>query len=150
VKRTRKSLEERLWALIEKRGPTDCWYWQGGKAGKGYGTIKKEINGRWKTAYAHREILRLIKGDAPFQNAHALHSCDTPSCCNPAHLSWGTNSQNRKEARDRLHNQGKQKLTPEQVNDIRNMSGTYLEIAEKFSIHFDTVARIKRNRSWQP
>lgn len=96
MKRKRKPLEERLWALIDRSTPDACWPWLGGKAGKGYGTIRKEVNGHWRTAYAHREILRITKGDPPDLNAHALHSCDNPGCCNPAHLSWGTNSQNRK------------------------------------------------------
>jgi len=150
MERKQRPFSERLWSFIQKGNPDECWPWTGGTAGKGYGTLRKKVEGKWKQAYAHREVLRLTVGEPSFPKAHALHSCDNPICCNPAHLAWGTNSKNRREARDRLHNQGNQKLTPDQVEMIRAMSGAYPSIAAKFGVHFDTVAKIKRNVSWKP
>jgi hypothetical protein len=149
--RKRKTLEARLWAKVDQAGPTDCWLWTGGTTPKGYGTIKVESDdGSWKTGYAHQEALRLAKG-GPADPAHqALHSCDNPPCCNPAHLNWGSNSQNRREARDRLHNQGRQKLLPADVISIKADRRIYDEIAATYSVHPDTIARIKQGRSWQP
>ena len=148
--RKHKTLHERLWAKITQGGPDDCWPWTGGTAGKGYGTLKKLVDGKWKTQYAHREVLIETSGSPPTPLSHALHSCDNPICCNPKHLSWGTNSINRREARDRLHNQGKQKLLPDQVERIRVDPRIYADIAADYNIHRDTVARIKQNRSWLP
>jgi hypothetical protein len=148
--RKTKSLEERLWGLIDKKAENECWPWLGGTVPKGYGTIKVLIDGKWKTSYAHREILKLSKGVPITPRTHALHSCDNPRCCNPQHLHWGTNSKNRREARDRLHNQGNQKLTPQQVDVIRNDSRTYQEIANDYFLHRDTIARIKQKRGWLP
>ena len=148
--RARKPFEERLAMRIAKAGPDDCWLWTGGTAGKGYGSIKKEINGKWQQVYAHRESLRLSKGEPTDLNNQALHSCDNPTCCNPSHLNWGTESQNRREARDRLHNQGNQKLKPIQVDAIRADPRVHTVIAEIYGVHHDTVARIKQGRGWKP
>ena len=150
MKRTSRPLEDRLWEKIAKKGSSDCWLWQGGQGGKGYGVIRKWNGTKWVNSYAHREVLQLCAGDPPVPDAHALHSCDNPSCCNPAHLSCGTNSQNRKEARDRLLNQGNQKLTPTQVDKIRGDSRTHILIAKDYSVHPSTIARIKQRKGWLP
>jgi hypothetical protein len=149
MKRTSRPLADRLWEKILKKESTECWLWQGGMGGKGYGIIRKWNGEKWVNAYAHREVLQLTVGESAIPEAQALHSCDNPSCCNPNHLSWGTNSQNRKEARDRLLNQGNQKLTPAQVDQIREDTRTHVLIAQDYSVHFDTVARIKQGRAWQ-
>ena len=143
-----KSLEERLWGLVDKQADHLCWPWIGGTVPKGYGTIKVFTDGKWKTSYAHREILKLVKGAPSTNSEQALHSCDNPNCCNPKHLNWGSNSTNRREARDRLHNQGNQKLTLSQADSIRQDPRIYQEIANEYSIHRDTVARIKQKRGW--
>lgn len=148
IRRKSKPFEERLWSKIDQKSTNDCWLWTGGTVTKGYGTIKKLLGDKWQTVYAHREILRLVTGEPPTDTSQALHSCDTPACCNPAHLSWGTNSKNRKEARDRLHNQGNQKLIPQQVVDIQRDTRTYAAIAATYSVHPDTIARIKQGRAW--
>ena len=150
MKRNKKSFEERLWSKIDKKAPNDCWFWTGGTAGGGYGTLRKELDGKWKHVYAHREVLRLTKGEPFNPEAQALHSCDTPKCCNPAHLNWGTESKNRREARDRLHNQGNQKLKPEQVAAIKLDSRLHKTIAAEYNVHHDTIARIKQGRAWKP
>ena len=148
MNRTSRPLEERLWEKIHKQGPQECWPWQGAVAGKGYGVIRKWKETRWVNSYAHREVL-LLTNTPSDPEAQALHSCDNPICCNPAHLSWGNNSQSRRQARDRLLNQGNQKLTPEQVAQIRQDSRTNTVIAAEYSVHFDTIARIKRGASWK-
>ena len=147
--RKRIPFEERLWARIKKSDVNVCWDWTGGTAGKGYGTLRKHINNVWKFVYAHREVLEIYKGAPVAPNIHALHSCDNPLCCNPNHLSWGTNSKNRREARDRLYNQGNQKLRPYQVSAIRSDTRTQKEIAIEYAVCISTIALIKQNRSWQ-
>ena len=51
-----------------------------------------------------------------------MHSCDTPRCVNPAHLSQGTQADNAHD-RDRkgrwVRGRGNTKLTAEQVAEIR-------------------------------
>src|SRR5260370_38130917 len=31
--------KERFWAKVEKRSRRECWQWQGGRTGRGYGTF---------------------------------------------------------------------------------------------------------------
>jgi hypothetical protein len=68
-------------------GPQSCWPWTGYRDKDGYGTYTK---GR----RAHRLACAAEHGPPPFAGARALHSCDNPPCCNPAHLKWGTQKQN--------------------------------------------------------
>lgn len=77
---------------VQKAGPDDCWPWTAGAHTHGYGRFG------WKfgTRYAHRTALELSGVEIP-PDAHIMHSCDNPPCCNPAHLSVGTNSMNIKD-----------------------------------------------------
>lgn len=71
------------------RGQDQCWLWGASKTKKGYGRFKFE--GRRQRA--HRFAWQSMFGRIP-AGLHVLHSCDTPSCCNPAHLFLGTNRDN--------------------------------------------------------
>lgn len=73
---------ERLWAKVEVGGPDDCWPWTGTRQPGGYGEIDRQ--------HATRIILGLEPGDP----REALHTCDNPPCCNPAHLRVGTSQDN--------------------------------------------------------
>lgn len=145
------TFEERLMVNIAVGNKDECWLWIGKSvAGKGYGNISKQVDGVKKKVYAHREMLLLHKGEAPEGMEQALHSCDNTLCCNPHHLSWGNNSRNRREARDRLNNQGNQKLTLVEVTSIKSDPRIYREIAESYNVHVSTIAGIKQGRSWSP
>ena len=73
------------------KGP-DCWQWVGCRTGK-YGQISYlgEMIG------AHRMSYIIHKGDVP-EGMVVMHSCDTPLCVNPDHLSAGTYSDNQMDA----------------------------------------------------
>lgn len=81
-------LEERFWAKVDVRGPDECWPWLGANV-QGYG----QIGVQQKTVLATHVSLELDGRPRP-PGAYALHSCDTPSCCNPGHLRWGTQAEN--------------------------------------------------------
>lgn len=93
-------LVERFWRWVDKRGEQDCWLWTGSKRPNGYGRIGGGGRGGAQLA-AHRLSCEWAHGAPPFERAMALHSCDTPACVNPAHLRWGTGSENIKEAFDK-------------------------------------------------
>jgi hypothetical protein len=80
--------------LLSKTIPSDneCLEWQMTRIPSGYGQIWL----RGKMILVHREIATLVYG-TPLPKQMALHSCDNPPCINPAHLSWGSHSQNMKE-----------------------------------------------------
>ena len=78
--------EDRFWPNVDKQGPDDCWLWTGYLCSKGYGAMS--VDGGYMSA--HRFSYTLHYGVAPPTHMHVMHSCDTPTCVNPAHLSVGT------------------------------------------------------------
>ena len=85
----RKTLEERFWEKVDRRGPDECWPWTGMKNSKGYGRI--EVEGRRRAA--HRIGYQLIYGPVP-EELVMHHLCENRICCNPAHLIPTTNKIN--------------------------------------------------------
>lgn len=84
------SVKERFWAKVDKRGPDECWPWTATGNQKGYGFFSYKC----QNVVASRFCL-IIEGFFPPQTGmFALHSCDNPRCVNPAHLRWGTASDN--------------------------------------------------------
>lgn len=93
-------LIERFYAKVDRSGgPTACWPWLGARqksrGGGERGRIREGGRGT-KIWHAHRLALALSTGaDRPA--LEAMHTCDTPLCCNPAHLLWGTHPQNMRD-----------------------------------------------------
>ena len=119
-----------LWSKVDKKGPNECWPWNGYKNEQGYG--RTWIND--KGYYAHRVIFNLafpnvIEISAPKdtdETGFLLHKCDNPCCCNPSHLFVGTHADNMadKAAKGRSpdfsgDNGPRCKLTMQQANEIR-------------------------------
>ena len=91
---------ERFWSKVDQTaGPTGCWPWVAYRAAAGYGRFR--IGHRsCAPAIAHRVACAIAHGE-PRPGQVAKHSCDNKPCCNPAHLSWGTQAQNIAEAVER-------------------------------------------------
>lgn len=71
--------------------PNGCWIWQGGTDKDGY--PKLSIDGKdWR---GNRAVLKAVTG---ILGDEGMHSCDTPPCMCPDHLSWGTTSENSIDA----------------------------------------------------
>jgi len=93
---TRRSVEERMWAKVQK---TDtCWLWLGATAGDGYGVISIPLDvpiGKRcaKTEYVHRVSYAMHVGPNP-DGLYVCHDCDVPNCINPEHLFLGTQHDN--------------------------------------------------------
>jgi hypothetical protein len=76
---------------------TGCWNWTGPKSEKGYGRIrvKRRLVLPHRVVAAASGIVRSVTD--PEADDYVLHSCDNPSCCNPAHLRAGTMSDNMQD-----------------------------------------------------
>ena len=75
----------RFWSKVDKRGADECWPWLGTRDKDGYGNTY--VRGR--TTRSHRIAWEFANGPIP-KDAHILHRCDNPPCCNAAHLFDGT------------------------------------------------------------
>jgi HNH endonuclease len=115
---------KRFWSKVAIAGRDDCWKWTGCLNNNGYGEFHVPGTSH-KNILAHRAACELAHG--PSNGLDCLHSCDTPPCCNPAHLSWGTHSRNMREAFERnskiaqglRHGRGLKKLLASQVDYMR-------------------------------
>jgi hypothetical protein len=85
----------RLMSRITKGGRDECWPWTGEQR-RGYGRITCFCSGKRRMLSAHRAAAWL--SGIAVDGLLVMHSCDNPSCCNPKHLSAGTDADN---ARDR-------------------------------------------------
>lgn len=99
----RKSVEERFWEKVDRRGADDCWFWTATRTPAGYGhfRIGSQTNGTRRKEMSHRLAYQLATGNEIPKGTVVMHACDNPPCCNPAHLSVGTYAENGKAAYDR-------------------------------------------------
>lgn len=85
----------RFWSKVEVGRPGVCWPWRAAVNDRGYGVFK--VDGA--TVKAHRVAFELVMGQ--HAGASLRHSCDNPPCCNPGHLTPGTQGENVADMHDR-------------------------------------------------
>ena len=128
---------------------SDCLVWTKCKNSRGYGVVAA----KGKQYLAHRLIYELFVGTiAP--GMWILHSCDHPSCVNPAHLRQGTPKDNSKDRSERLRAMHGEKntfakLTDAQVLKIRASADSFSRLAKEYKVSWFTIDLIKRGKSWR-
>jgi hypothetical protein len=140
--------EKEFWESMRKEKATKCWLWLRGQRGEGYGVV-------WfkgKTWATHRLAFVLRNGPIPARQL-VRHTCDTPACCNPAHLLSGTRSDNVHDAQSR----GRYKPPPFKVDPSeypkiveRRRNGEKLKpIANDYNVSTMTILQITRKAGLQ-
>jgi hypothetical protein len=139
-----------FYSKVDKRGPNECWPWTG-YTHVGYGRIFTQ-----GTTVKATHLALILAGKNRPDDACALHSCDNPPCCNPAHLRWGTRAENNedRDSRRRLEphkgdKHGMAKLTEADARDILASSEKTRVLADRYNVNKDTITNIKSGRTWK-
>lgn len=142
---------DKFWAKVQVQSGNACWPWGGAPDKDGYGQIWDGPAGKMKRA--HKISAEIHHG--PAHGRIVMHSCDNPSCCNPNHLSYGTNADNvadkiSKNRHAKGERQGHSKLTEAQVAAIRSRADEgYRKLCDEFQLAPSTVYRIWHGQAWQ-
>jgi uncharacterized protein (DUF433 family) len=146
-----RSLAERFWSKVDKAGEDECWLWTASLNHYGYGQIQMLGPLGWRPTQASRVAYTLTHGPIP-EGGWVLHSCDTPACCNPAHLRLGTPKENSQDMvnRGRAAKPGA-RITPDDVRDIRRRGAHESQhtIAHDFPLSPSQVNRIINKKRWK-
>lgn len=141
---------DRFWDRVDRRDETECWPWTGA-TNHGYGMFR--IGGRLRGA--HTIAAEQTFGPRP-DGLDTRHLCGFRLCCNPAHLSYGTRSENERDKvrhgrSNRGSRQGQAKLTDAQVREIRERRArgeTGKSLAGEFGVSEQSVCDIVKRRTW--
>ena len=131
-----------------------CWLWTGAVSKKrgGYGAFTHRPSGVHQQR-AHRASFEIYNDVVLKEEEHVLHTCDTPSCVNPAHLFKGDQAKNMadkvtKGRQNKGVGHGMHKLQPEHVLAIRQDSRKQAVIAAHYGVTVSTVSSIQNRTSW--
>lgn len=81
-----KTVDERFWEKVDRRGPDECWEWLGARNPSGHGRFAPHHTNVPAHVYAYTSLI----GPVPEDHPHLDHRCDNPGCVNPAHLEPAT------------------------------------------------------------
>lgn len=163
---------EKFWSKVDRRGgPDACWLWLGSLSAHGYGVFYAG-NGRYVRA---NRLAHALAHGAIGADEVAAHRCDTPPCCNPAHIGacdQRTNvaDRNRKGRQDhgpnaprwsprprrgrvRGERAPRAKLTAEQVREIRARYAaggvTQAALCSEYGVTRNAMQLLLYRKSWR-
>lgn len=159
----KRSLEERFWLHVDRRGPDECWPWKAATYPRGYGALSL-AGGRGQVT-ASRVALAVHGSPVP-ADMMALHRCNNPTCCNPAHLYIGSYAENMRDKIAAGHHLAgpagpRAKLRTVDVTNIRclwastkhlNQSDrrrfSFVRLGRMYGVWPSTIHRITSRRTW--
>lgn len=143
----------KFYNLIAAQESTLCWL-----------SKAKPRNGRYcyinlrGKMYAMHRIAYAWHNHADPGDLLVCHRCDTPQCCNPAHLFLGTNADNTKDAQEKNRlakgsRTGTAKLSESDVLKIRlllrDSQLSQQEVANMFGVSTSLVSHIMLGQTWK-
>jgi hypothetical protein len=153
--------------FYEQKNVTEngCWEWSRG-LNSGYGVLR--VNKI--PILAHRFSLQLQLKRSIESGIEVRHMCHNTKCINPEHLKEGTHAENmadmvvanrqakgeylsskcKQVVRDKIYgeNNGKSKLTKEQVIEIRNSKNKPTELSKIYGVGRNQILLIRKGLSW--
>lgn len=90
-------LIEHFWIRVDTTG--ECWLWTGEVNNKGYGVYMIYEGDSRDKLLAHRFAALMAGLPVKSRADVVMHSCDTPACVRPSHLSVGTQADNVRDAK---------------------------------------------------
>ncbi len=145
MRATSRPTLDRLLERVEPDLNSGCWLWSGAVTTTGYGAMKMRDRGA-AVRRTHRLSWECHFGPIP-KGMNVCHKCDTPPCCNPAHLFLGTCEDNSRDmAIKRRH---RHKLSEAQVREILSKKLTITEYARKFGVSKVTAWQAWHGETWR-
>lgn len=148
-----ESAKRRLAKRVVRVG--DCLIWQGCRNTRGYGLMPIGKENRGAT---HRVAWAIANGRKPDAGMHVMHSCDTPSCVNPAHLSLGTAKDNQRDCSlkgrknpRRGSQHGASKYTEKQIVEAARLFAggrTYAQISKQLGMTKGALMKTLQGHRW--
>lgn len=148
---------ETFWDRVKKNtviAENGCHLFQGSKDDCGYGRITKD----GKLVRIHREVWKLHNNNQEITGV-IMHSCDTPACINPEHLSHGTQAENIADMVNKGRrvtvkgsNQHDAKLHEADIPEIRKLLASGIsgyKISKMYSVSEQTIRFIKQGKTWK-
>lgn len=148
-----------FWGKILIGNKTECWPWMGIRDKKGYGRVRINYPKGHTTAQRLAYCLASNVELADIKDKLILHSCNSPSCCNPDHLRPGTYQDNADDTTKANHwTKGEKvpqsKLNSEEVLYIKDelrfnkKRGSYTRLAAQFNVSVQSIRRIDLGQRW--
>ena len=114
---------------------TGCWLPK--RPVKGYRYVR--VDG--VLTRAHRAVVGATRTDV------VLHTCDTPSCCNPEHLRIGTQSDNMADMNAKGRHPSR-KLSDEDVREILKSELSSYALAKSYGVCKETIYKIRKGETY--
>lgn len=153
---------KRFLSKVDRRGPNECWLWTGTKHTTNkkytpmvYGQFDLTIGGKRFNRNAHRLAWIIANNTLPPPGWVICHKCDTPLCCNPAHLFAGTRADNQRDMQAKLRSgvlgtkNPKAVLSEADVMDIRRSSESDKALAARYGLDVSTIHCARSGRKWK-
>jgi hypothetical protein len=140
-----------IFALIDMRGPDECWPWLGTWGGRGRDKRPYFMSNKRRTM-CYRWVWELVHGEKLTADVLLLHSCDNGGwpigCSNPKHLRKGTVADNSADMTDRQRH-GLPGTVVRAIRRLLEQGKTELYVAEQYGLTRETVSAIKTGRAYK-